>query len=123
MQLSAAGPLARDQRLQHRLGDGGRGREIEMRQMTEHLAAPVFGPGDTAPSAERLHRRVDSRLTRHRTNPAIGGSRDIDHPRINFGDDLVAESEPLDRARPHVLHKHVALLDDLERDGAVALPS
>src|SRR5271166_5455431 len=90
-----------------------------MRQMTEHLAASVLGPGDTAPSAKRLYGRVDAGFTRHRTDASIGGCGHIDHAGINLGDDLVAESEPFHRARSHVLHEDVALLDNLERDCAV----
>src|SRR5580700_6950029 len=90
-----------------------------MRQMTIHLTPAILRPGDTAPAAERLHRRIDPRLTRHRTSASVGRGRDIDYPRINLGDDLVAEAQPLDRAGPHVLYEYVALLNNLECDRAV----
>src|SRR6516165_9693901 len=62
--LAAAGPLACDQRLQHRLRDCGRGGEIQMGQVTEHLAAAAFWPGYAAPTTKRLDGGVDSGLTR-----------------------------------------------------------
>src|SRR5262249_24579228 len=83
--------------------------------------AAVLRTGHAAPSAKRLDRRVDSGLARHRASPAIGRGRDIDHPRIDLGHSVIAETEAFDRAGPHVLYKYGALFDDFERDRAVRL--
>src|SRR6266851_7320440 len=96
--LALAGTLTRKQTLQHRLGDDGRGGEIDMREMAEHLAAPFLGSCYTAPSAERLYGRVDAGLLRHRTHASVCASDDVDDVRIHAGNDVVAEPEALDRA-------------------------
>ena len=109
-------------RLQHRLGDDGRGSEIEMRQMAEHLAAAV-----SRVRLFRTIRRTTARSDRCRPLPPSGRRARTRKPRhrsirrIQPCDNVVAKPEAFDRARPHVLHEDVALLDDLERDRSIGL--
>src|SRR6266849_1991334 len=119
--LTLAGALTREQTLQHRLRDDGRGGEIDMREMAEHLAAPVLGSCYTAPSAERLYGRVDARLLRHRTDASVCAGDDVHDFRIHPGNDVVAKPEALDRAGPHVINEDVAFFDDFERGRTIGL--
>src|SRR5713101_2046211 len=90
-----------------------------MRQMAEHLAPALFRSGNTAPSAERLHGRVDTGLGCHRAAAPISGSEDINDASIDLRYNVVPEAEPLNRARAHVVDEHITLFHNAECDGTV----
>ena len=106
---------------EHAFDDRRGGGEVEVGEVAEHLAVAAGRTGDRRPAAERLQQRVDAGLGRHRADPAVGGGRDVDDPGVDPGDLVVAQAQLLDRAGPHVLDEHVAVLDDPQRLGPVVV--
>ena len=80
-------------------------------------AQPVTGaigiPGDAHQPAFGLHHRVVPGFVAARTGLAIAGDRGVDQAGTAAVHGVPAETGPLERAGPEVLHQHVGLLDQL----------
>ena len=118
--LARARALAAKQGGADRLRRGDRGQFVGQDGAHQPRALLVGAGLDGRQAAERLDHRIVDRLVRPRAFLAEAGDRQVDDPRIDRRDVIVADAESLDHAGAEVLHEDIGCPGDLQQQVAAA---